>query len=261
MKKGQCLGKGRTASVYEWGKNEVLKLFNEGFSMGSEFENCKIINSLGIPSPEVVETVEIDGQQGIIYERINGVTMSKIIEPNFHSLSKYARILAEIHSMIHSFKVDYTPNLKKELSERISFSKKLNVDTRNKIIKEFDKLPEGNTICHYDFHPDNIIMSQRGPVIIDWANVLVGDSLADVTRTSLILKSHAVPPGECPYWFKDRNSRLHFHKEYLNEYLKLENITIVDLKPWELPMAAVRLGEGIKEEEQQLTELINKSVL
>jgi hypothetical protein len=77
MKIGQCIGRGRAASVYEWGKHEVVKLFNKGLKIESEAENCRIINSLGIPSPEVVGTIEIDGCEGIIFERINGITMTR----------------------------------------------------------------------------------------------------------------------------------------------------------------------------------------
>lgn len=261
MKKGQCIGRGRTASVYEWGENEVLKLFNKGECMGNEAENCRIINSLGIPAPEVVGTIEIEGCQGIIYERVDGVTMTKVIEPNMESITKYAKILAELHSVINSHRVDFIPNLKKELSRKIGFSTKLDVDKRNKIIEKFNELQEDNAICHYDFHPDNVIMSQKGPVIIDWANVLVGNPLADVTRTSLILKSYAVPPGEYPYWLKDRVSRLYFHEVYLNEYIKIRNINITDLEPWVVPTAAVRLTEEILEEEQQLMTLIGEGQL
>jgi uncharacterized protein (TIGR02172 family) len=258
MKKGQCIGKGRTASVYEWGGNEVLKLFNKGENMGNEAENCRIINSLGIPSPQVVGTIEIDGCHGIIFERVSGVTMTRMIEPNRENLAKYAKLLAELHTEINSHRVNIAPNLRKELVNKIGFIRKIDRIKRNKIIEMLNELPEDNSICHYDFHPDNVIISQRGPVIIDWANVLVGNPLADVARTSLILKSHAVPPGEYPDWLDDRNGRLYFHDIYLNEYLKLNNIDAADLEPWTIPMAAVRLGEEIPEEEQQLMDLLGK---
>lgn len=258
MRKGQCIGKGRTASVYEWGENEVLKLFNQGENMGNEAENCRVINSLGIPSPQVAGTIEIDGCQGIIFERVKGITLTRMIEPNKESLAKYAKLLAELQTEVNSHRVNITPNLNKELTNKIGFIRKIGADKRNKIIEMLNGLPEDNAICHYDFHPDNVIMSQRGPVIIDWANVLVGNALADAARTSLILKSHAVPPGEYPYWLDDRMGRLYFHDIYLNEYLRLNNIDAVDLEPWAIPMAAARLGEEIPEEEQQLMDLIGK---
>lgn len=258
MKKGQCIGKGRSASVYEWGTHEVLKLFNEGYSMGNEAENCRIINNIGIPSPEVVGTIKVDGWEAIIFERIDGITMTRSIEQNKDSIAKYARILAELHVMINSIKVNYPSNLVKELTSKISYIGSLDTKIKCKINEDLTKLPESNEICHYDFHPDNIIMSQKGPVIIDWANVLVGNSLADVTRTSLILGSPALPPGDCPYWLKDRASRLFFHDEYLYEYLKLSHISKADLEPWIQPLAAARLSEGILEEEQYLMTLIKK---
>lgn len=258
MKKGRCIGKGRSASVYEWGNHEVLKLFNEGFTMGNEAENCRIINNIGIPSPEVVGTIKIDGCEGIIFERIDGITMTRSIEHNKDSLEKYARILAELHVMINSFKVNYPTNLVQELTSKVSYIRDLDTKIKCKIIRDISMLPESNEICHYDFHPDNIIISQRGPVIVDWANVLVGNSLADVTRTSLILRSSALPPGDCPYWLKDRISRLYFHDEYLHEYLKLSRKSKADMEPWIQPLAAARLSEGIFEEEQYLMSLIKK---
>lgn len=45
-----------------------------------------------------------------------------------------------------------------------------------------------------DFHPGNIILSSRGPIIIDWMNALVGNQAADVTRSSMMFQSHALPP-------------------------------------------------------------------
>jgi tRNA A-37 threonylcarbamoyl transferase component Bud32 len=258
MKKGRCIGNGRNASVYEWGNHEVLKLCNEGFTLGNEAENCRIINSIGIPSPEVVRTIKLDGRDGIIFERIDGITMARSIETNKDSLAKYARILAELHVMINSFKVNYPSNLVQELTSKVSYTGRLDSKTKYRINEALAKLPESNEICHYDFHPDNIIMSPKGPVIIDWANVLVGNSLADVTRTSLILGSSALPPGDCPYWLKDRASRLYFHDEYLQDYLKLSNKSKADLEPWIQPIAVARLSEGILEDEQYLMAIIKK---
>lgn len=258
MKKGRCIGKGRSANVYEWGNHEVLKLFNEGFTIGNEAENCRIINSMGIPSPEVVGTIKVDYCEGIIFERIDGITMTGSIENNKESLLKYARILAELHVMIHSLNTSHVSNLVQELSNKIFGIKKLDSKNKFKITEKLNTLPQGNKICHYDFHPDNIIMSPKGPVIIDWANVLIGNSAADVTRTSLILGSKALPPGDCPSWLKDMTSRLYFHDEYLNEYFKQSGKNKVDLEPWTIPLAAARLCEGIIEEEQYLMALINR---
>ena len=50
-----------------------------------------------------------------------------------------------------------------------------------------DKLADGDTLCHGDFHPGNILLSGDGAFIIDFMNVCCGNYLYDVART-----------GECP---------------------------------------------------------------
>ena len=38
----------------------------------------------------------------------------------------------------------------------------------------------GDRIIHLDLHPLNVLMSRRGPVVIDWSNAAPGDPLTDV---------------------------------------------------------------------------------
>lgn len=57
-----------------------------------------------------------------------------------------------------------------------------------------------------DFHPDNVLLAARGPVIIDWPDATRGQPLADVARTSLLLRLGGLPPGwprlcaPLPHW-------------------------------------------------------------
>jgi aminoglycoside phosphotransferase (APT) family kinase protein len=45
---------------------------------------------------------------------------------------------------------------------------------------------EGERLIHLDFHPDNVLLSQRGPVVIDWTNSRAGDPALDVALTWVI---------------------------------------------------------------------------
>ena len=38
----------------------------------------------------------------------------------------------------------------------------------------------GDRFLHLDLHPLNVIMSARGPIVIDWANASRGEALTDV---------------------------------------------------------------------------------
>ncbi len=44
----------------------------------------------------------------------------------------------------------------------------------------------GDRLLHLDLHPDNIILSPGGPVVIDWTNARRGDPALDVALTWLI---------------------------------------------------------------------------
>jgi aminoglycoside phosphotransferase (APT) family kinase protein len=49
-----------------------------------------------------------------------------------------------------------------------------------------------------DLHPDNVLLSQRGPMVIDWSNASGGDGADDVALTWVILTTSAVP-GPLPF--------------------------------------------------------------
>ncbi len=57
---------------------------------------------------------------------------------------------------------------------------------------DLPRFSDGNAILHFDLHPDNVMLTDRGPVVIDWSNVAIGDPLADV-MFSWMLMSTAEP--------------------------------------------------------------------
>jgi aminoglycoside phosphotransferase (APT) family kinase protein len=45
---------------------------------------------------------------------------------------------------------------------------------------------EGERLLHHDLHPNNVLPSHRGPVVIDWTNARAGDPALDVALTWVI---------------------------------------------------------------------------
>lgn len=243
MRKGALIGRGKTADVYEWGSHAVLKLFHPGKSIGNEAYNARIIYDLGIPSPEVIDVVELEGCQGIIYERLHGITLTRAGEPTIDSITKNARILAEFQTYIHSFTIDHPPNLRQRLIDGIGHISYVDEEKKQQAIDLLNQLPDGNAICHFDLHPDNVMITDKGLYLIDWADVLVGHPLADVCWTSMLLGSDAMPAGDPPELLKNKSLRMHFHEVYLDTYFKLNpNYNKEDLSAWIQPIAMHRLG-------------------
>ena len=118
------------------------------------------------------------------------------------------------------------------------------------VLKLTDDLPDGDILCHGDFHPDNIVMTERGSIIIDWTTASRGNLLADVARTSLILRLGELPPGT-PALTREmvHFGRSLFHKTYLRQYFQLRPENRKHLSAWHLPIAVARMGDGIEEEQ------------
>src|ERR671924_42075 len=57
-----------------------------------------------------------------------------------------------------------------------------------------EQLPDGDRLCHGDFHPANVLVGKRGPVAIDWHRAARGDPMGDLARSRVILAAGFVPP-------------------------------------------------------------------
>ena len=124
-------------------------------------------------------------------------------------------------------------------------------------------MPDGDRLCHGDFHPGNILMSSRGPVVIDCADASQGNPHADVARTLLILQTAE------PDWIEDVEERKTVRRliqsfpvdVYFKRYREFQSLSQEQLDAWRLPLAAARLSEGLRPiEEKRLLSIVASSV-
>jgi tRNA A-37 threonylcarbamoyl transferase component Bud32 len=105
MTKGRRIAEGRTAEVFAWGGDQILKIFRPGFKSNraeSEAACVRAVHAAGLPSPAVIDVVEVDGRPGILYERRSGATMLSAMLATSDKLIEYARSLAELHADMHA---------------------------------------------------------------------------------------------------------------------------------------------------------------
>lgn len=265
MLKGKLIGQGRTAEVFEWSEDRILKLFRKDFpkiAAENEYEVSMELCKRGVPMPQVFDLVEYEGRVGIIYERIKGPTMMNLISTNPWAISKQARQLAELHKAIQK-NVDFElPGQKERLKESIASTELLTEEIKNKIFTVIEKLPSDNILCHGDFHPDNVLISEENAIVIDWMTATSGNPLADIARTSVMFKFASLPE-EKPYFERKIINffRGKFYSEYIKHYLKISGASIKQVEEWELPIAAARLIEWLPNSEKMvLLEFINKRI-
>jgi aminoglycoside phosphotransferase (APT) family kinase protein len=114
------------------------------------------------------------------------------------------------------------------------------------------QLPNGNKVCHGDYHTDNIIMMDGEAKVLDWMTATSVNPCGDVART-LIMIRYSYLPSDMPKATKlfIQTARKLFARFYLNSYMKLTNTSAKSIDKWLLPVMAARLVEGVPEPEKQ----------
>jgi aminoglycoside phosphotransferase (APT) family kinase protein len=108
----------------------------------------------GFPVPRVVAVRD----DALVLERIHGLTMWQELRRRPWRARRYVALLADLHRRLH--RIDAPA--------------------------ELDAAGSGTTLLHLDFHPENVLMSPHGPVVIDWTNARRGDPALDVALTWVI---------------------------------------------------------------------------
>ena len=263
MKKGPLMGTGRTAEIFAWGDDRILKLFMDWcpHSWAEREERLsRIVYEAGLPVPAVEGIIEVNGRSGIIFERITGRSMPDLImnemASNPEEIPRYGEILAELHTSIHSLEIPNLPSLRDMIERGIQNAKSLSEDSRSRILHVLDQMEDGTTLCHYDFHPFNIIMSPRGPIVIDWMTTSQGNPHADIARTLLISQGfqHSIPTNL-------HSTLRSFIDRYLTRYSEIREISLEELKIWRLPIAAARMNEDIPYEREWLLSIVSEELM
>ncbi len=265
---GQLIGQGATAEIYAWGEDQVLKLVFPSWpriAVESEAQAARVAAEAGVPTPAVGEIIEVDGRLGVVFERVDGPSMTEQVVRHPWQLRRAARQSAELHAGIHACKVPQLISLKDEVRWNVEPTDLLDADVKGGILRRLERLPDGGSLFHGDFYPNNVMMSPRGPLAIDWSAGRRADPLADVARTWALIRM-SIPLALA----KMKGGRLiavfmaAYYRLYLKRYRQLRPFADEELTAWKMPMVALRLvrDEDIlfPGERQRMMDYIAKAV-
>jgi aminoglycoside phosphotransferase (APT) family kinase protein len=216
----------------------------------AEFNTALCAFRSGIKTPEPYSFQKYEGRYGIVYERINGCSLLHKTGKNPFLARAASKKMAELHYQIHKIKAEGIQTTQKEnLAGAIMNTDKLNHSTKSAILSYLETLPDGEQICHGDFHPDNVLAGDTY-WIIDWMTGTKGDPAGDAARTFMILTCtglpDSVPAAVRPVITYFQNAMAVW---YENEYIRISGSTKNDIQKWLLPNYAARLQENLSEHE------------
>jgi aminoglycoside phosphotransferase (APT) family kinase protein len=166
---GERIGTGGSADVFEYGSDAVLKLFRPqyGYAAEMEAERTRAVHEAGIPAPRFFDIVELGNRRGIILERVEGRTLVEEMMAGRTDARSAGAITAEVQAAVNDMAADLP-----RLSD----------------VVDLGALTDGSAVSHLDLHPGNVIMSPRGPVVIDWVNAHLAAAAADVARSVMTIR-------------------------------------------------------------------------
>ena len=155
---GPLIGAGRAADVYDIGGGRVLRRYRAPFDVEPEAAVMRHVGEAGFPVPRVYDA---DGPD-LVMERLDGRDMLAELSRRPWLVRRHGRTLAVLHNRLH------------EIQAPAGLA---------------PASVSGDRVLHLDLHPANIMLTSRGPVVIDWSNARAGAAGADVAMAYLIMAS------------------------------------------------------------------------
>jgi aminoglycoside phosphotransferase (APT) family kinase protein len=155
---GPLIGAGRSADIFALGPDRVLRRFRGGYNAQAEADLMVYLAGAGFPVPAVYDASGPD----IVMERLDGRDMLADFARRPWLARKHGRALADLHNRLHQ------------------------VPAPAWLSPSFES---GDRVLHLDFHPANVMLTSRGPVVIDWSNAGAGPPGADIAMAYVIVAS------------------------------------------------------------------------
>jgi aminoglycoside phosphotransferase (APT) family kinase protein len=164
---GALLASGRDSDIFEYGDRLVLRRSRAGSSMATEARIMDYARGCGYPVPAVHE-VSDDGF-ALVMEHIEGTSMVAVMAKHPWTVRQQGRLLASLHRQLHEIPA---PDWAKDAP-----------------------VGSGDCLVHLDLHPLNVMLTPKGPVVIDWPNAARGDGTTDTAMTWVLISAGTIPGG------------------------------------------------------------------
>ncbi len=237
----ELLAEGRTAEVFAYGEGRVLKLDRPDWNGLSAFEATVLarLADAGLPVARAHGTVTVDGRGGVVLSRVEGPSLLRVVEASGPGqIDSLAADFVALQLRCNATTVAGLPELLPRLHDEIAASVP-DAALRAELLALLGALDDrGRGVCHFDFHPSNVLVGPDGWVVIDWLTVAAGPSAADLARTLVL-------------WGQRSTGSLgRFLRTVRREGQHRRGLPDHRLDAWVRVVAAARVAEGFEGEER-----------
>jgi len=185
---GRPIAAGATADIHTWRDGQVLKLYRASVPRRVGAREARItaaLHAAGVRVPAVGELIEVNGRLGLPMEKLVGHPLSSRLVDS-QAGARAGHVAAQVHAVMHALtEPSLTPM--REQFRKILEAGSLPTERKRSVVAAMNALPDGDRICHGDFHAANIVVTDRGPVVIDCVVAHRGNPCADVAQTCVAM--------------------------------------------------------------------------
>ncbi|MDR1399735.1 MAG: phosphotransferase [Treponema sp.] len=216
--------------------DKTIKVFNEDFSAANvlnEALNLAYVGETGLAVPHLIEVSRINGTWTLVVEYIEGTTLYEFMKQNPDKTAEYLERFVEIQINTQGFSAPGLKRHKEKMHTKIRQSG-LDATQRYELHTRLDSLPDLDQLCHGDFNPSNIVITDKDEAYtIDWAHATQGDPAAGAARTFLLFTLQG---------------RGDLAKQYLSLFCKKTDTARQHVEKWIPIVSASQLVKGKLEE-------------
>jgi aminoglycoside phosphotransferase (APT) family kinase protein len=264
----RLIGQGAEAEVFERQDGRVIKLLRSQGSaerVAHEAAALEAARSAGVRVPQAYEQVVVDGRPGLVMEHMQGTDLLSVIGRKPWLVFRAGRLTGEIHARINAAPAPASlPKVKDVMGDALARLEHGEPKVRLEWIEGIlALLPDGDALCHGDFHPGQLMLSNDDCVTLDWPGAKRGDALFDYARTRVLLSIGEPPPGT-PFLLRllAKVGRRLLVSSYVRSYERhaTQPVDRARVRSWDTVNVAVRLLENIPGERPRLLRRLRKEM-
>ena len=225
--------------------NKAIKIFDENYKTSAvlnEALNDALIEETSLNVPKLREVSKIEGKWAIINDFIEGKTLAELMDEYPQKEDEYLELFVDLQIEIQNKSCPGLTKIQDKMKRKISESN-LDATTRYELHTRLNGMKRHKKICHGDFNPSNIIITNDGvPFVLDWSHATQGNASEDVARTYLLFKLAK----------KDELA-----EKYIRLFCKKSDTALQYVQSWLPIVAASQLVKGKSEEKEFLESWIH----
>ncbi|MDN6195034.1 MAG: aminoglycoside phosphotransferase family protein [Atopostipes suicloacalis] len=230
--------------IYRQG-DKVIKKFGSSYTKSdilNETLNHSRMEEIGIQIPHLEEVRLLEDERAIVMEYIEGKTLEELIHENPEKIDEYLELFVDLQMSVHKERSPLLNKLHDKMRRKMSETG-LNATIRYELDARLAGMPKHNKVCHGDFIPSNIMITDEGEAyILDWSHVTQGNASQDVARTYL------------RFYLNDEPE---IAEKYRNLFAEKSNTAIQYILKWIPIVAASQLVKKNEEEREFLMKWID----